>query len=805
MAFFRQDFVPPNGSISTISNNNSGLCANSVASNRMGIPFMPRMDFSIAPCSAGGAHSTDHSEERWQACAGPVVFVPQQGDRVWYFPQGHMEQVTASTHPGSCQKLPHLGLDSQILCRVVTRVLSAETDTDEVYAHISLLPEMQEGGDSLDITPQEAAPVPPKSSVRLFTKILTASDTSTHGGFSVLRKHAEECLPPLDMTQDPPSQDLSAKDLHGNVWKFRHTYRGHPRRHLLTTGWSVFVSNKRLLAGDAVIFLRGENGELRVGIRRAKRQQAAQQAVMSNHSMHMGVMATASHAVGTRTMFSVYYKPRVSLSAFLVPVDKLARAKSVSLSVGMRFKMRFETEDASDRSYAGTITGIEDLDASSFPDSMWRSLKVNWDEMVHDWQDRVSPWEIELSVSSPTVNSPPPLRNKRARPSPSATSTMTELTGLGSSKGPLDCAYTPRLQRVLQGQETRNMGISSLWRSTPHGLSSIQEAHYPTNIQQQLGNVPMGQSLPLPSPRASFYTPFVSGTEADFKHSGPISPSMHGGVNHSLLQGSNSGWPTPSNEATSKWFMSFLPQHPSPSTPIRQEKSLVTGNVPVAPAPQLQHHHPLSYPPFSSFPMWETPKQESPAASMPPPVVAESGCKLFGISLTDIPPGAKSNKANNLPGPDCEEVPPKCDVACFQPNVQSTEHDALTHIKSDASSEQERLDQNTLETRTCHSTRSRTKVIKKGSMVGRGIDLTKFDSYGSLLKELEAMFSMEGELTDPEKGWQVAYSDSEGDTMKVGDDPWREFCNMVKKLYILSPEEVEQGGNRTTLKEALPG
>lgn len=30
-----------------------------------------------------------------------------------------------------------------------------------------------------------------------FCKILTASDTSTHGGFSVLRKHATECLPPL--------------------------------------------------------------------------------------------------------------------------------------------------------------------------------------------------------------------------------------------------------------------------------------------------------------------------------------------------------------------------------------------------------------------------------------------------------------------------------------------------------------------------------------------------------------------------------------------------------------------------------
>jgi len=31
---------------------------------------------------------------------------------------------------------------------------------------------------------------------------------------------------------------------------------GQPRRHLLQSGWSVFVSAKRLVTGDAFIFLR---------------------------------------------------------------------------------------------------------------------------------------------------------------------------------------------------------------------------------------------------------------------------------------------------------------------------------------------------------------------------------------------------------------------------------------------------------------------------------------------------------------------------------------------------------------------
>jgi len=38
---------------------------------------------------------------------------------------------------------------------------------------------------------------PPRFHVHSFCKTLTASDTSTHGGFSVLRRHADECLPPL--------------------------------------------------------------------------------------------------------------------------------------------------------------------------------------------------------------------------------------------------------------------------------------------------------------------------------------------------------------------------------------------------------------------------------------------------------------------------------------------------------------------------------------------------------------------------------------------------------------------------------
>ena len=35
----------------------------------------------------------------------------------------------------------------------------------------------------------------------MFYKTLTAPDTSTHGGFSVPRRAAEDCFPPLDYKQ----------------------------------------------------------------------------------------------------------------------------------------------------------------------------------------------------------------------------------------------------------------------------------------------------------------------------------------------------------------------------------------------------------------------------------------------------------------------------------------------------------------------------------------------------------------------------------------------------------------------------
>ncbi|KAJ6736366.1 AUXIN RESPONSE FACTOR 5 [Salix viminalis] len=190
------------------------------------------------------------NSELWYACAGPLVSLPQVGSLVYYFPQGHSEQVAVSTRRSATSQIPNYpNLPSQLLCQVHNVTQHADKDTDEIYAQMSLQPVNSEK----DVFPiPDFGLKPSKHPSDFFCKTLTASDTSTHGGFSVPRRAAEKLFPPLDYTMQPPTQELVVRDLHDNTWTFRHIYRGQPKRHLLTTGWSLFVGSKRLKAGDSV-------------------------------------------------------------------------------------------------------------------------------------------------------------------------------------------------------------------------------------------------------------------------------------------------------------------------------------------------------------------------------------------------------------------------------------------------------------------------------------------------------------------------------------------------------------------------
>ncbi|KAE8671351.1 Auxin response factor 9 [Hibiscus syriacus] len=642
---------------------------------------------SIAHAESGLGGGNDLYPELWKLCAGPLVEIPRVQEIVFYFPQGHMEQLEASTNQEPNHEAPVFNLPSKILCRVLHVQLMAEQETDEVYAQITLQPEADQSEPTIpDPFPSEA----PKRAVHSFCKILTASDTSTHGGFSVLRKHATECLPPLDMNQATPTQELIAKDLHGYEWRFKHIFRGQPRRHLLTTGWSTFVGSKRLVAGDVFVFLRGDNGKLRVGVRRLAHQQSTMpSSVISSQSMHLGVLATAAHAVKTQTFFVVYYKPRTS--QFIIGVNKYLEAINNGFFIGMRFKMRFEGEDSPERRFTGTIVGVGDI-SPHWSESKWRSLKIQWDEpAIIERPERVSPWEIEpFAVSTNISLEQPASKNKRPRP-----------------------VYIPA------SEITGNSDGSAFWCRD-------------STVSHELTQVGTG-----------------SITEVQSRESQVIWPVRQNEVNSNII---NSGRVYNS--------MTRLENSWPPSTLLNVSRNIFrnpgdSSSVLSRPCKGLKHD------------LVEKGKNSE----------MSTGCRLFGFNLRE---SSNAVRVNDIASSPIDQNPETSKSSKEQKQVATSETSTKEILAKQG---------------TATSMRTRAKVQMQGIAVGRAVDLASLKGYKDLINELEKMFDIEGELS-PHSKWSVVYTDDEGDMMLVGDDPWLEFCKMVRKIFIYSIEEVKKISDR---------
>lgn len=67
---------------------------------------------------------------------------------------------------------------------------------------------------------------------------------------------------------------------------------------------------------------------------------------------------------------------RAAPAEFVVPLAKYTKAMYAQVSLGMRFRMIFETEECGVRRYMGTVTGISDLDPVRWKSSQWRNLQV---------------------------------------------------------------------------------------------------------------------------------------------------------------------------------------------------------------------------------------------------------------------------------------------------------------------------------------------------------------------------------------------------------------------------------------------
>ncbi|KAJ1275687.1 hypothetical protein BS78_05G155000 [Paspalum vaginatum] len=770
--------------------------------------------------------------ELWNLCAGPLVTVPRVGDKVYYFPQGHIEQVEASTNQVAEQHMQLYNLPWKILCEVMNVELKAEPDTDEVYAQLTLLPESkpEENGSSEDI-PAVTPAAPTRPRVHSFCKTLTASDTSTHGGFSVLRRHADECLPPLDMSRQPPTQELVAKDLHGVEWRFRHIFRGQPRRHLLQSGWSVFVSAKRLVAGDAFIFLRGENGELRVGVRRAMRHQAnVPSSVISSHSMHLGVLATAWHAVNTGTMFTVYYKPRTSPAEFVVPCDRYMESLKRNYPIGMRFKMRFEGEEAPEQRFTGTIVGNVDPDQAGWAESKWRCLKVRWDEASSiPRPERVSPWQIEPAVSPPPINPLPVHRPKRPRPNAVASVPDSNSSAPAKEAAPKVTVETQQhaLQRALQSQEGAapkiSFGDSSELDAAQKSVlrpSGFDLEKSSTSMQRKLGSDSWMQMN-----RPEGYNEMLSGYQQPNKDMQNLQGFCS--LPDQIAAGRPNFWHTVNahyqdQQGNCNMFPGSWSMMPS-NTRFGLNRASHQMIQEVGGLSQSSTNTKFGNGVYAALPgrgidqystgwfghMVPGPRVDDaePRVIKPQPLVLAHGeaqklkgnsCKLFGIHLDGpgkseplkSPPSVAYDGMPQTPAGaewrvDATEVekcsdPPKTPKQIDAPQADPVPEKHLSCPQASRS------------TQCGGSARSCKKVQKQGSALGRSVDLTKFNGYTELVAELDEMFDFNGELKGSNKEWMVVYRDNEGDMMLVGDDPWNEFCNMVHKIFIYTREEVQQ-------------
>ncbi|KAF8103565.1 hypothetical protein N665_0188s0494 [Sinapis alba] len=377
----------------------------------------------------------------WRACAGASIQIPALFSRVYYFPQGHVEHCSPSF--SSSVAISSSSVTSPIPCVVSSINLLADPITDEVFAHLTLNPVAQDQ-------------FPPPSSrfgrfeedesdkVVTFAKVLTASDANNGGGFSVPRYCADSVFPPLDFQADPPVQKLFITDIHGVVWDFRHIYRGTPRRHLLTTGWSKFVNNKKLISGDSVVFMRKSVHEMFIGVRRSpisnnngggsfygggggsgdeyyaghygggvKKEDGGEKKWFRRGGMGKLTAEAVSEAIGKASQglpFEVVYYPTAGWSDFVVRAEDVEASVNAYWAPGTRVKMAMETEDSS------RITWFQGVVSATFQET-WKQLQITWDEPeILQNLKRVNPWQVEVVASSTQLHAaayPPPTKRSK--------------------------------------------------------------------------------------------------------------------------------------------------------------------------------------------------------------------------------------------------------------------------------------------------------------------------------------------------------------------------------------------------------
>ncbi|KAH8504776.1 hypothetical protein H0E87_012134 [Populus deltoides] len=99
----------------------------------------------------------------------------------------------------------------------------------------------------------------------MFEKPLTPSDVGKLNRLVIPKQHAEKYFPLSGDSMDKGLL-LSFEDESGRYWKFRYSYWNSSQSYVLTKGWSRYVKEKQLDAGDVVLFERHCTDGDRLGI-----------------------------------------------------------------------------------------------------------------------------------------------------------------------------------------------------------------------------------------------------------------------------------------------------------------------------------------------------------------------------------------------------------------------------------------------------------------------------------------------------------------------------------------------------------
>ncbi|KAH7671343.1 B3 DNA binding domain-containing protein [Dioscorea alata] len=97
----------------------------------------------------------------------------------------------------------------------------------------------------------------------MFEKPLTPSDVGKLNRLVIPKQHAEKYFPLAnnDSSAEEKGLLLSFEDELGKPWRFRYSYWTSSQSYVLTKGWSRYVKEKKLDAGDVVLFERTVAGD----------------------------------------------------------------------------------------------------------------------------------------------------------------------------------------------------------------------------------------------------------------------------------------------------------------------------------------------------------------------------------------------------------------------------------------------------------------------------------------------------------------------------------------------------------------